>query len=77
MESCGQSGSAFRSGELLDPGASRTFQFLVCGEGSYAVDAVLESGRTLTSGAYVERGYRSENIVENERIRPQLKAYPW
>ena len=75
--SCGQSGSAFRSGEPLGPGESRTFQFLVCGEGSYTVDAVLESGRTLTAGAYVERGYRSENVVENERIRHRLKAYPW
>jgi len=75
--SCGQAGTAFRSGEALGQGESRTFQFLVCGEGSYRVDAVLASGEVLTSGSYVERGYRAEAHVENERIRSDVKAYPW
>jgi len=74
--SCGQAGTAFRSGEPLGPGESRMFQFLVCGEGSYTVDAVLDSGQTLTASAYVERGYHAENVVENERIRSQTTLYP-
>jgi len=43
----------------LQPGQQASFEFLVCGEGGYRVDAVLGDGTRLTGAdGYVESGQR-------------------
>lgn len=75
--SCASEGTAFRSGKPLAVGESRKFQFLVCGEGEYTVEAVLENGSQLSSSTYVESGYTSNEYIEPNRIRSESSFNRW
>jgi hypothetical protein len=62
--------------QKLPPGKAHVFQFPVCGEGGYQVEAVLQDGKTLTSSeSYVERGYSSGELVGPNGIRSELRTY--
>lgn len=60
----------------LLPGRTHTFRFLVCGEGGYKLDAMLENKMVLSSSAYVESGYKVVELIEPLRIRSQTRAHP-
>jgi hypothetical protein len=62
--------------QTLPPGKAHVFRFLVCGEGGYQVEAVLQDGRTLKSPeGYVESGYSSSELVEPMGIRSEVRTY--
>ena len=71
---CGEINSL--SVQNLQPGRTHTFRFVVCGEGGYKLDAMLENKMVLSSSAYVESGYQVTEFIEPLRIRSQTQAHP-
>jgi hypothetical protein len=59
----------------LSPGKDHTFKFPICGEGGYKIEAALDEGRILSSGAYVESGYATRETIEPTRIRSEYQIY--
>lgn len=59
----------------ISSGKGHTFNFLVCGEGGYTLEATLNDGRVLSSGAYVESGYATREQIEPTRIRTSYRTY--
>ena len=74
LSGCG--GTSTLSVRDLQPGRTHTFRFLVCGEGGYKLDAMLENKMVLSSEAYVESGSRAVETIEPLRIRSETRAYP-
>jgi hypothetical protein len=72
---CGEINSL--SVQNLQPGRTHTFRFLVCGEGGYKLDAMLENKMVLSSSAYVESGHKVVEVIEPLRIRSQTQAHPF
>ena len=72
LSSCGATSSL--SAQDLAPGHAHTFRFFVCGEGGYTLDAMLENKMVLSSGEYVESGYRVVESVGPFRIRSDIKT---
>lgn len=74
FESCNLQGSAIVG--RLAAGDRRTVQFSLCGEGGYVVDVRFADGRHLRSGGgYVERGYRTLDVVRTDRIDSSQSPY--
>ena len=71
--SCGATNTL--TAQNLEPGRDHFFQFMVCGEGGYKVEAALNDGRVLSSGAYVERGYTTIEKIEPTRIKSAYRGY--
>lgn len=72
LSSCGATSSL--AVQDLAPGRAHTFRFFVCGEGGYTLDAMLENKMVLSSGEYVESGYRVVESVGAFRIRSDVKT---
>lgn len=73
--SCGAISSLSAQG--LQPGQTHTFRFVVCGEGGYRLDAVLENKMVLSSAAYVESGYKVVESIEGLRIQSRTQTSPF
>ncbi len=74
ISSCGATSSL--SARNIQPGTSHTFRFLVCGEGGYKLDAMLERNMVLSSGAYVESGYKVIESIGPFQIKSKYKNFP-
>lgn len=74
FESCNLQGSAIVG--RLAAGDRRTVHFSLCGEGGYVVDVRFADGKHLRSGGgYVERGYRTLDVVQPDRIDSAQSPY--
>ena len=74
FESCNLQGIAIVGS--LSAGARRTVHYSLCGEGGYVVDVRFADGRSVRSdGAYVERGYRTLDVVQRDRIDSNQSSY--
>lgn len=74
FESCNLQGSAIVG--RLAAGHRRTVHYSLCGEGGYVVDVRFADGTHLRSGGgYVERGYRTLDLVHVDRIDSAQSPY--
>ena len=74
FSSCGTKAEV--GGGPIAPGKSQTVRFVVCGEGAYHVEAVLENGSTLKGDeAYVESGYSTVDTITPKGIASTQSTY--
>lgn len=73
--SCGETHAMVH--DDLEPGRPHVFRFPVCGEGGYSLEALRSDGATLTSGGYVERGYRVDEHVSAARIQQSVRNFAY
>jgi len=74
FDSCNLQGTAIVG--RLNTGDRRRVHYSLCGEGGYVIDVRFADGRRVRSGGgYVERGYRTTDVVHRDRIDSQQSAY--
>jgi hypothetical protein len=74
VETCGEKRSVV--GGPLSPGETRRFQYPVCGEGGYTIEAQLESGKIVKGGGgYVENGYVTSDKISDQSVASAQETY--
>lgn len=74
FESCNLQGAAIVG--RLAAGDRRTVHYSLCGEGGYVIEVRFADGKHLRSGGgYVERGYRTLDVIYADRIDSAQTPY--